>query len=988
MWKGVMKRAVERPQALHYKIVSMGQDVRYLYEGRIDVWETVLLPPHGKIGNALLSGFLALVFAVGLAPLFPAASYAADSTVGETIEEQIRDSIAKYKSTGVLTFGNRTYDWATEADDGKSTLSANYPSKYDLRDYGVVTPVKNQSPWGTCWGFAAIAASETSILSELKNAGYDYSSDSLFYDLSERQLAWFAYSAIPEGDSNGQGGEGQVNLTGDDNAVFNTGGLPVYATSIFSSGIGPLPEALAPYQNDEGYILYDYLKDENGDYIIDEDTGWYVEDPDAPLYYSDEGTWSLSEDLRYVQLIELEETYTLPAPADWSSGSYEYNPDATDAIKDQLMAGRAVSIGYYADQSLPNQISEEGYMNPDTWAQYTYEEMSINHAVTIVGWDDTYSASNFGNVDEETGTVPESHQPPGDGAWIVKNSWGASDNEFPNKYEWGIDGDGYFYLSYYDQSLVLAEAFDYDINSFSTGIEEYYNNAYDYMPSSTSMSAGSKNIVSAANVFTAEGDQTVRTLTCETTQQNTQVTYQLYSLEDGYTSPIDGTLVAEVTETYEYGGFHRVDLNENQQLKVPEGGTFSVVVTQKVGDTYYCTFDMGISKTYVEAYNEALKESYTELVTELVEQYFTDQGLAIPDQDSEEWKEVYEAYWMLFEAFGIISYVGTASNGVVNEGESYLYTKDSWDDWVDEWIDEADLIAKLEEESEGIYTYDNFAIKAYSDVTPFADETSLEELGNLIESASILRDSVRVSEDGSDIYSDELWVTQEVWDNLELSIENASALYYAAQEEGSTVTEEQIQEAFAALQDEMNAFQTAERAGLLAPADELKALEDAVKEATSDIQGITVSADGTDVPMGTSWATQEAVDAYQAAIDAAITILEKPDATLTEVQEAKAQLASARDVFLSSVQDGTMIDGGGSGDAGDGGSDGTGGGGSGSGTGSGSGAGTGTGSGSSKPGTKLPQTGDDLTNYPVVGMLGLALVAAAGAMVVLRRMRG
>lgn len=45
-----------------------------------------------------------------------------------------------------------------------------------------------------------------------------------------------------------------------------------------------------------------------------------------------------------------------------------------------------------------------------------------NHAVTIVGWDDSYSKENF-NAE---------HQPPADGAWIVKNSWGAESNEFPN----------------------------------------------------------------------------------------------------------------------------------------------------------------------------------------------------------------------------------------------------------------------------------------------------------------------------------------------------------------------------------------------------------------------------------------------------------------------------------------------------------------------------------------------------------------------------
>lgn len=211
-------------------------------------------PPKAGIGSRLGKVALAVVLAVSLTPLVPTTAHA--DTQGTTIAEQLREANAQIEAQGFTTIGSQAYNWLEDEAPAAKARNAELPAQYDLREQGVVTPVKLQNPWGTCWGFSAIAASETSILSELKNAGKDYSSSSPFYDLSERQLAWFAYSPIPVNDPNGQGGEGQVNLSDNPNAPFNTGGLPVYATSIFSSGIGPLNEERVPYQNDEGNIQY------------------------------------------------------------------------------------------------------------------------------------------------------------------------------------------------------------------------------------------------------------------------------------------------------------------------------------------------------------------------------------------------------------------------------------------------------------------------------------------------------------------------------------------------------------------------------------------------------------------------------------------------------------------------------------------------------------------------------------------------------------
>lgn len=43
------------------------------------------------------------------------------------------------------------------------TANKKFPSSYDLRDYGRVSPVENQSPYGTCWSFASLGTISHSL---------------------------------------------------------------------------------------------------------------------------------------------------------------------------------------------------------------------------------------------------------------------------------------------------------------------------------------------------------------------------------------------------------------------------------------------------------------------------------------------------------------------------------------------------------------------------------------------------------------------------------------------------------------------------------------------------------------------------------------------------------------------------------------------------------------------------------------------------------
>ena len=118
--------------------------------------------------------------------------------------------------------------------------------------------------------------------------------------------------------------------------------------------------------------------------------------------------------------------------------------------------------GFTIDSSTNTAIkSKNGYYNPKTYAYYCNDSTkTVNHAITIVGWDDNYETTNFTN----------GQQPKNKGAYIVQNSYGTSLG----------DKNGYMYISYDDVDIEKTMLGINEIEEFSSSSEIPYNNLYQH----------------------------------------------------------------------------------------------------------------------------------------------------------------------------------------------------------------------------------------------------------------------------------------------------------------------------------------------------------------------------------------------------------------------------------------------------------------------------------------------------------------------------
>ncbi len=320
-------------------------------------------------------------------------------------------------------------------------------------------------------------------------------------DLSEMHLAWFAFK-------NSTASAAFDNMNSKSfKEVMDHGGNSFYPTALFSRLSGPANETEVPY-------------------------------PTQP---------SKSTPDSYTRVLRLRDVFYLGFG---DNKNVNESSSTRDIIKNRIMANGSVVASYHHDDSYY-------YKSAKGTGYYYNTTATTNHAVQIVGWDDSYSRSNF-----KSGS-----QPSMDGAWLIKNSWGTS---------WG-DG-GYFWMSY-AQKLTDGSAFV--VEDADSSMKAYYYDALGWS-GHWGYTSGASNIY-FANVFRATRNETLTEVAFYTPDNNINYEINVYagmsSMPSSSPIPSGGTSLSTQSGSIAFAGYHTITLNTPVSLS--NGEYFSVVVRFK-----------------------------------------------------------------------------------------------------------------------------------------------------------------------------------------------------------------------------------------------------------------------------------------------------------------------------------------------------------------------------------------------------------------------
>lgn len=212
-----------------------------------------------------------------------------------------------------------------------------FPSSYDLRDYGRVSPVENQTPYGTCWTFASLGSIESQLITQFTDISF-----------SKKHLAWNAY----ENDYMREFLNGTKSEE-DFEDPYNIGGFDWLAIAAMSEWNGPVYSYRLPYDKAD---TEEHLTGESDFHLTD-------------VYFATTSTYITDG---YDNVLEKEISEKI--------------------IKELVSEYGASTVSY---------CSDDIYYNSENYTYYCYDQNArADHAVSIVGWDDNFSREKFGTDDD------------------------------------------------------------------------------------------------------------------------------------------------------------------------------------------------------------------------------------------------------------------------------------------------------------------------------------------------------------------------------------------------------------------------------------------------------------------------------------------------------------------------------------------------------------------------------------------------------------
>ena len=229
---------------------------------------------------------------------------------------------------------------------------------------------------------------------------------------------------------------------------------------------------------------------------------------------------------------------------------YTHNFSQISEIKKMILKYGAVLTDCYFENSYDDNS------NNNILTLYSHNYTTPNHAIMLVGWDDNYDKYNFNNN--------HSLCPEGNGAFIVKNSWGSNQGY-----------NGFNYISYYDKSLGGFNVTGWNMYSFDLDNNENYTTIYQNEISSTkSLNLNNSSTLWIKNKYQAKNNETLKAVGTYF-QQETSYTIYLYK---------NGLLLSNQSGFINYTGYKSIPLTT--WVHLDEYDNFTVVL--KVNTTNVC----------------------------------------------------------------------------------------------------------------------------------------------------------------------------------------------------------------------------------------------------------------------------------------------------------------------------------------------------------------------------------------------------------------